>query len=255
MAPGAHHRARWMAKAVYCLKIWLFRDQFRMTAEERDGLYLICLFIIRVYVRFWFVAPEATTAARNDLQLIKILLNYQDKAVTAEESNMYAAAAAKFARHQWYLSDQNVALAFFDAELPAEEKLHMVKAMKTRAGSTQRQLKKNTSDINNYRTMTIADCVTVYTSTFFDLTGISSNFLKEDPSVWESLTEYREARSKILHLRVINDCAERGVALIQAFCGRITKDEDQLQYLLRVVQNQRQRLPDPKRKTIQSDTP
>ena len=32
-APGAYHRARWMAKGIYCLKIFivLFRDQFQMS--------------------------------------------------------------------------------------------------------------------------------------------------------------------------------------------------------------------------------
>ena len=35
MAPGAFHRVRWMAKLVYCLKIYLFRSQFNLTAFER----------------------------------------------------------------------------------------------------------------------------------------------------------------------------------------------------------------------------
>ena len=30
-APGAYHRARWMAKGIYCLKIFGFRDQFQMS--------------------------------------------------------------------------------------------------------------------------------------------------------------------------------------------------------------------------------
>ena len=29
--PGAFHHARWMSKALYCYKIWLFRDQFKLT--------------------------------------------------------------------------------------------------------------------------------------------------------------------------------------------------------------------------------
>ena len=37
-APGAMHRARWMAKVMYAIKIWLFRDQFRLTASEEKGI-------------------------------------------------------------------------------------------------------------------------------------------------------------------------------------------------------------------------
>lgn len=31
--PGALHRARWMAKLIYSLKIFLFRSQFKLTAR------------------------------------------------------------------------------------------------------------------------------------------------------------------------------------------------------------------------------
>ena len=37
-APGAIHQARWMAKVIYALKIWLFRSQFKLTAKEERGL-------------------------------------------------------------------------------------------------------------------------------------------------------------------------------------------------------------------------
>jgi len=42
----------------------------------------------------------------------------------------------------------------------------------------------------------------------------------------------------------VNDWAERGVALIQHFNRTLTKDEDQLQFLLQVVSDHRRRLPD-----------
>ena len=32
--PGAFHHARWMAKAIYSLKIFIFREQFHMTEDE-----------------------------------------------------------------------------------------------------------------------------------------------------------------------------------------------------------------------------
>ncbi|KAG0711831.1 hypothetical protein GWK47_019771 [Chionoecetes opilio] len=33
-APGAFHQARWMAKGIYALKIFLFRGQVKLTAHE-----------------------------------------------------------------------------------------------------------------------------------------------------------------------------------------------------------------------------
>ena len=37
-------------------------------------------------------------------------------------------------------------------------------------------------------------------------------------------------------LKVVNDPAERGMALIQEYCGLMTKDEQQLQFLVGIVQ-------------------
>jgi len=49
-APGAMHRARWMAKAIYTVKIYMFRRQFKLTRSEEKGLRDLTLFIILVYL-------------------------------------------------------------------------------------------------------------------------------------------------------------------------------------------------------------
>ena len=69
-APAGQHRARWMAKAIYALKIWMFRDQFRLTKREEKGIRDICLFTVRLYITAWYRSPEATSAPRLDLQLL-----------------------------------------------------------------------------------------------------------------------------------------------------------------------------------------
>ena len=52
MAPGATHNARCMAKAIYCQKIYLFQDQFVITAREKNGITNISLFVAFVYGQF-----------------------------------------------------------------------------------------------------------------------------------------------------------------------------------------------------------
>lgn len=37
-APRALHQGQWMAKAIYCLKIYMFQDQCITTAEEKTSL-------------------------------------------------------------------------------------------------------------------------------------------------------------------------------------------------------------------------
>lgn len=49
-APGAFHHARWMAKIIYCLKIWLFYQQFKLTQRENNALIEFNLFVTLLYM-------------------------------------------------------------------------------------------------------------------------------------------------------------------------------------------------------------
>ena len=49
---------------------------------------------------------------------------------------------------------------------------------------------------------------------------------------------------------VTNDHAERGVSLVHSFSGKITKDEDQLQFLLQTVEDSRRRIPNTNKETV-----
>jgi len=63
-----------MAKAIYALKIVLFRDQFKLTAKEDRGLLDLCSILLNLYVRQWLTAPQAISAPRRDLALLKGLI-------------------------------------------------------------------------------------------------------------------------------------------------------------------------------------
>ena len=59
IAPGATHNAHWMAQAIYCLKIYLFQDQFVITAREKKGITDMSLFVAFIYGQFWNEASLA----------------------------------------------------------------------------------------------------------------------------------------------------------------------------------------------------
>ena len=50
-APGASHRARWMAKVLYAIKMYLFRHQIRMIPAEDQGITDLVLFAVTVYAQ------------------------------------------------------------------------------------------------------------------------------------------------------------------------------------------------------------
>ena len=75
-APGPMHHARWMSKAIYSIKVWLFRQKFKLAKKEEKGLREMCCFIVFIHLECWFTAPSAVQAPRRDLDLIKALINY-----------------------------------------------------------------------------------------------------------------------------------------------------------------------------------
>ena len=55
---------------------------------------------------------------------------------------------------------------------------------------------------------------------------------------------------RVRALRVVNDFAERGIALIQDYNSAITTDKEQKQYLLQTVENHRKMFPDSRKSTV-----
>ena len=61
-----------------------------------------------------------------------------------------------------------------------------------------------------------------------DKLNISTAFLDLDPENWPSSEDYLKGLEVVQNIKVTNDHAERGVALVQEFNRHITHDEDQL---------------------------
>ncbi|GBL85994.1 hypothetical protein AVEN_89056-1 [Araneus ventricosus] len=51
--PGAMHQARWMARAIYFLKLSLFSSQLKLNTKDQEALLDVCLFIVTIYVKPW----------------------------------------------------------------------------------------------------------------------------------------------------------------------------------------------------------
>ena len=62
---------------------------------------------------------------------------------------------------------------------------------------------------------------------------------------------FQALRAKAKHLRVVNDCAEHGIALMTSYNSTLTKDESQKQYLLQLVASHRMKFPVPTKKTLE----
>ena len=62
----------------------------------------------------------------------------------------------------------------------------------------------------------------------FEQLGVNfTSLLVTDPCIWNALETYKKGPIRIKGLRVINDCAERGVALISQYNEILTKNEEE----------------------------
>lgn len=96
----------------------------------------------------------------------------------------------------------------------------------------------------------ISDFVSSKTLNFFERLGIDGSIFKKGPFVWENSEEYSAGKITVKSLKVVNDCAERSVKLMQDYHGLITGNEEHKIYALQVIQRHRQLYPDCSRKTL-----
>lgn len=246
--PGAFHHARWMAKAIYCLKIFMFREQYPMTEEERLAVRDTSTFIVMLYFEAWFTAPVASAAPNHDLQFLKNLYNY--KSVDEEVSNV---TVKKLRNHLWYLNAETAAMAFFDESISFDVKRKMVSELDPCEESDDyvpKRIQINSRDIVGYCDKEMNDFVSPQTRNFFRRFGIVQDFLKTDSSVWGQNENYANGLKIVKQLKVVNDVAERGVRLFTDYNEILTRNEEQKQCILQIVSEYRKSHPNAKKETI-----
>lgn len=244
-APAGLHRARWMAKAIYSIKIYLFRDQFNLSKQEEAGIRQVCSFVVKIYIHSWFQAQSACSASRNDLLLLKSLKEYENV-----NKDISTCALKKFLGHLWYLSEELVAFGFFDDKVSLETKRNMVLALKNE--ESDEPLKRARIDPEVILQKNLQDFVSGNTLRFFEILNLPSDFLETDVSTWSENESYKTCKSLVTSIKVVNDVAERGVALMEEYNKLHTKDEEQKQYLLLLVKQFRSKYPDSKKSTLLS---
>lgn len=249
--PGAIHHARWMAKAITSLKIFLLRDQFPFKDnDELTGLRDVCIFLVRLYVKAWFQTTCAIRAPRIDLCFIKDSIDY-----AKIDEEISARVLEKISNHLWYLSEETVAFAFFDDEIPVDEKKKMVSALSKQHKSLKTLNASGKEIKSKYKSKCIHDFVSVNTKHFFDRFDISTDFLSVDPTQWSQREDYKKGHTTCANIHVVNDAAERAVKLFSHYNDILCKDEDEKQHIIKLVQHYKSLYPSINKSQLAKFTP
>ncbi|KAL4120447.1 hypothetical protein QTP88_013138 [Uroleucon formosanum] len=245
--PGPIHHAPWMSKAIYSIKIFLFRNEFKLTLKENNALRDLCIFIVRIYIKQWFCTRAAALAPNMDLQFIKDIILYE-----VIDEQISKSALKKMCGHLWYLTPEATSLAFFDDKVSSQTKIKMVKAMQSHdiESEANKRIILKPNEIYDYANKDINDFISIQSSNFFNRFGIPMDFLNLDPKLWNENDQYKKSKELVNNINVVNDIAERGVKLIEDYNKLLTKNEDQKQYLLQVVSEYRLQFPDCKKSTL-----
>lgn len=245
--PGAFHHARWMSKAIYTLKIYLFREQIQLTANEKKALSEICLFIVIIYVRAWFTAPHAPQAPNHDLQFLKKLYGYR-----LIDPKVSEVTLKKMRNHLWYLNAEIAAMSFFDEELPIDVKRKMISQIFVIDESNDhcKRIQMNLDDMEHLQVKNIDHFVNSHSLKFLERFQINQEFLKKDPSLWAQEETYQEGLNIVQYLKVVNDTAERAVSLMEGYNNILTNNDDQKQCIMQIISEYRKQYPDSTKKTV-----
>jgi len=248
--PGAFHHARWMAKLLYVLKLNLFRSQFKLTARESSACLEFGLFVALVYAKAWITCTNSCDAPLNDLNLVCELVSYASTSETISRAAMNA-----LNRHLWYLSEEIVPISLFSDQVPDDTKRLMVRRLHEICGhgldiQGVRSNRCLTQDLATIVDRPLESFIGPGSSLFFSVLRIDSSFMEVDVREWQTLDSFQQARKVARALKVVNDSAERGVALATTFNSSITKQEEQKQFLYQVVESHRRKYPNPAKKTL-----
>lgn len=224
--PGATNNARWMARAIYALKMYLFRHHLDLDENTTMALELFCIFVAVIYTKYWNRCSIAVDAPFNDIALLKELdLFRQIDTKTAD------VASAALMRHLWYIGDELISLSFFSDKVTNEKKLAMVQMLQPRISHRTANSLQHTTEIEDLQNIELHHFISSRSLFLFEHLQIDTSFLEVDPADWNELQSYRNGKKTVCDLvTVVNDSAERALQLgANIVNNQRVQSEDRLQ--------------------------
>lgn len=150
--------------------------------------------------------------------------------------------------HLWYLNGELVPLCLFSKQVADETKRLIVAQLKIQKDDWKERHIRDHLDLENKE---LYDLIKPSSYSALRSLRLRMGFLFEaDPTEWATLPEYVEAKLYVDSIKVVNDTAERSLGLMSHFNESVTKNETEMQRLIQVVENNRKKIPNAKKKTL-----
>ncbi|KAK0061606.1 hypothetical protein Bpfe_008988 [Biomphalaria pfeifferi] len=148
------------------------------------------------------------------------------------------------------LGQELVPLALFSDLVSAEVKTRMASCLITASEhetSSERSIKYTGKELCDKK---LDYFIGSRSQFFFQVLNLDKSFLYLPVEQWPQLEAYQHAKVVAHSLKVVNDSADRGIALATNFNKSLTKKEDEKQHLYQVVESHRKQYPDAKKTTL-----
>lgn len=244
--PGAIHQARWMARNIYCMKMFMFSQELGYNKQTIVKLEKINTFLSLFYTSYWVTSTSAADAPIHDLQFFKDIMWYHQF-----DSELATAVMKKANNHRWYLTQELVPFTLFSSHPSMTKSVKeeiAVKLSETEKPESYRRGKPVFPTIGGSTTLT--DLVGPDSYFLFDALGVEMDWLSQPVDTWKEHDGYRVAEKFVRSVKVVNDVAERGVKLMYDFATQITTDPEQRGCLLQVVEYHRRKFDSFKKATL-----
>lgn len=204
--PGALNNARWMNKAIYSLKMFLFRNEIGLDRDTIRKLRRFCLFTTIVYVKFWNRCSVTTDAPANDLEFLKEMDFYMEI-----DTELAETAINTFKRHLWYLGEELIILSLFSRKVSNEEKdlMALILIATTSAPRTHNSVRYQ-DELIDIENLDLHNFVSARSNFLLNKLEIDQSFLNECAEDWGNFESFKDAEKKINDLMIsVNDGCER----------------------------------------------
>lgn len=221
MVPGSVSKARWMAKAIYGIKMYLFREELDIEPEFQTQLLQFSLFVTLIYCKYWNRCTIAFDAAVNDLLLINEL-----EAYTNHNEIIANSVLNSFRNHLWYLGEELAVLSIFSDKVSLENKNRMRLQL---TSSILPIRSENSVKLRDYVDgIELPDLLSHRSRFLFSTLELETDFCHERAETWNKNSSYKKAKELIKRLAVVvNDEAERALGKANTLirCQKVRSEE------------------------------
>lgn len=124
------------------------------------------------------------------------------------------------------MSEHLIGLSFFDEGITEDIKLKMINAIKHQESDNIRKIRFNVkeSDLDTLVQKDLSNLISMESLFLVKQLQLSYGFLNIHPDLWKTNLNYIEGKKILKNLKVVNDVAERGVALITTYNHCLTRN-------------------------------